>query len=64
MKLREAMEEDELPKQVSTSELIDWFKALYDYPTDEIKARLEKPGITLPSTLLKGHQSSNSYQDI
>ena len=64
MKLREAMEEDELPKQVSTSELIDWFAALYDYPTGEIKARLEKPGIPLPSTLCKDHQSSNSYQDI
>lgn len=66
LKLREAMEEDERPKKVSTSELIDWFKALYYYPDKddkEIKAMLKKPGIPLASTLLKGHEDCNSYQD-
>ncbi len=64
LELREAMEEDERPKKVSTSELIDWFAALYDYyPPGEIQGMLEKPGIPLPSTLLKGHEDCNSYQD-
>lgn len=63
LKLRAAMEEDQLSKQVSTSELIDWFAALYDYPEKEIKAMLKKAGIPLASTLLKRHQDCNSYQD-
>jgi len=64
LKLRAAMEEDELSKQVSTSELIDWFEVLYDYPEKEIKAMLKKAGIPLASTLLKRHQDYNSYQDL
>ncbi|MBE9143553.1 AAA family ATPase [Planktothrix mougeotii] len=63
LKLREAMEEDEAYKQVSTSELIDWFQALYDYPPKEIKEML-KAGIPLASALLKTHQDYNRYQDL
>lgn len=60
LKLRAAMEEDkgELGKKVSTSELIDWFAALYDYPPEEIKKMLSQSELACESTLLKGHQDA------
>ena len=52
--LRERMVEEggEAGKRVSTSELIDWFRALRRHPDDEVMKRLDGP-LPYPSVLLK-----------
>jgi MoxR-like ATPase len=64
LKLREDMEndKDEGDKKVSTSELIDWVAALYDYQPEEIDKMLDQPKLPNPSTLLKNHSDYNRYK--
>jgi MoxR-like ATPase len=52
--LRRLMVEDrgEAGKRVSTSELIDWFRALRRHPDDEVMKKLDGP-LPYPSVLLK-----------
>jgi MoxR-like ATPase len=52
--LRRRMVEDrgEAGKRVSTSELIDWFRALHRHPDDEVMKKLDGP-LPYPSVLLK-----------
>ncbi|HEY1348479.1 MAG TPA: MoxR family ATPase [Ktedonobacteraceae bacterium] len=62
LQLRKKMQEDkgEMGKMVSTSELIDWFLVLKDYPEDEV---LEKLGGELPfaCVLLKSWDDHQRY---
>ncbi|MGD1805229.1 AAA family ATPase [Dapis sp. BLCC M126] len=62
LELREMMEDErgETGKKVSTSELIDWFAILNEYPPEEILERLE---IELPfaSTLLKSRSDREDF---
>ena len=62
--LRNQMVEDkgEAGKRVSTSELIDWFKALRRHPDDEVLARLEGK-LPYPSVLLKAFEDHIRYLD-
>ena len=62
--LRNQMVEDkgEAGKRVSTSELIDWFKALRRHPDDEVLARL-KGKLPYPSVLLKAFEDHIRYLD-
>lgn len=62
--LRNQMVEDkgEAGKRVSTSELIDWFKALRRHPDDEVLARLEGR-LPYPSVLLKAFEDHIRYLD-
>ena len=65
LELREEMEgdKDDGDKKVSTSELIDWVKALYDYyPPEEIEKMLDQGELPCPSTLLKNHSDYNQYK--
>jgi MoxR-like ATPase len=64
LELREDMEgdKDDGDKKISTSELIDWVKALYDYPPKEIEKMLDKPELPCASTLLKNHEDYNQYK--
>ncbi|MEI2581755.1 AAA family ATPase [Scytonema sp. PRP1] len=62
LELRLDMEEnkEETAKKVSTSELIDWFTILNDYPAQEVLKKLEE-GLPFASTLLKTRQDKSEY---
>ncbi len=62
--LRNQMVEDKgaAGKRVSTSELIDWFRALRRHPDDEALARL-KGRLPYPSVLLKAFEDHIRYLD-
>lgn len=66
LKLRLAMEEEkgEFGKKVSTSELINWVEALYDYPPKEIQKMLAQAELPFASTLLKDHEDYNRYRKL
>lgn len=64
LELRGRMEEDkgEIGKKVSTSELIDWIYALYEYPPKEIQKMLARKELPIAGALLKNHPDSNEYK--
>ncbi|MBD2207627.1 MoxR family ATPase [Calothrix sp. FACHB-1219] len=61
--LRSEMEDnkDETAKKVSTSELIDWFTILNEYPDEKIIEKLNKKELPFVSTLLKSRQDRSEY---
>ncbi|NMG09578.1 MoxR family ATPase [Brasilonema sp. UFV-L1] len=62
LELRSEMEDEkeETAKKISTSELIDWFTILNDYPPEEVFKKL-KEGLPFASTLLKSRQDKSEY---
>ncbi|MEY3867469.1 MAG: hypothetical protein RLZZ338_1360 [Cyanobacteriota bacterium] len=64
LELREKMEDDkdDGDKKVSTSELIDWVKALYYYPPKEIEKMLNQAKFPFRSTVQKNHSDYNQYK--
>ncbi len=62
LELREMMEDErgETGKKVTTSELIDWFAILNEYPPEEIIEKLET-GLPFASTLLKSRSDREDF---
>ncbi|NEP88328.1 MAG: MoxR family ATPase [Okeania sp. SIO2C2] len=62
LELREMMEDErgETGKKISTSELIDWFAILNEYPPEEIIEKLET-GLPFASTLLKSRSDREDF---
>ncbi|NEQ95071.1 MAG: MoxR family ATPase, partial [Okeania sp. SIO2G4] len=62
LELREMMEDErgETGKKVSTSELIDWFAILNEYPPEEIIEKLETE-LPFASTLLKSRSDREDF---
>ncbi|MFS0518791.1 AAA family ATPase [Nostoc sp. UIC 10607] len=63
LELRSEMndEKEETAKKVSTSELIDWFTVLNDYPPEKVIKKLEDERYPFASTLLKSRQDKSEY---
>lgn len=61
--LRKEMEEnkDETAKKISTSELIDWFTILNEYPPEDVLEKLNQEKLPHASTLLKTRQDRDEY---
>lgn len=56
LKLR-SEKDDEEEKNISTSEFIDWFTILNDYPPEEVRKKLEQEKLPYKSTMLKTRQN-------
>ncbi|MEH2258505.1 AAA family ATPase [Nostoc sp.] len=63
LELRSEMNDDkeETAKKVSTSELIDWFTVLNDYPPEKVLKKLENERYPFGSTLFKSRQDKSEY---
>ncbi len=60
MKLRQKMEQGKAGKKASTSELLDWFAVLQQFPEDEVLQELESK-IPFPEVLLKKWEDHLRY---
>jgi MoxR-like ATPase len=58
--LRNKMEKEKTSKKVSTSELIDWFAVLSDFPKDEVLQQLEGK-LPFPEILFKKWEDHQRY---
>ncbi|MEH2301192.1 MAG: hypothetical protein V7K88_19885 [Nostoc sp.] len=58
--LRQKMEKGKTGKKVSTSELLDWFAVLRQFPEDEVLKQLEGE-IPFPEVLLKKWEDHLRY---
>ncbi|MEP0885172.1 MoxR family ATPase [Trichocoleus sp. ST-U3] len=58
--LRQKMEKGKSGKKVSTSELLDWFAVLHQFPTDEVLKQLEEE-LPFPEVLLKKWEDHLRY---
>lgn len=60
MKLRQKMDQSKAGKKASTSELLDWFAVLQQFPEDEVLQELESK-IPFPEVLLKKWEDHLRY---